>query len=107
MNVLLALFILAVIGIVGDTIVKVVKLRAGGGAGKALRGELDDLNHQVQEQASALTEAQATIVAQAEAIQELHERVDFAERILTQVREKGMIGRGSGETGRQGSGPGL
>ena len=101
MNVLLALFILAVIGIVGDTIVKVVKLRAGGGAGKALRGEIDDLTQQLQDQSAVLADAQATIATQAEAIQELHERVDFAERILTQVREKGMIGRGSGEAGRQ------
>ena len=102
MNVLLALFILAVTGIVGDTIVKVAKARSGGGS-KALRGELDDLNQLVLDQSAALADAQATIAAQADAIQELHERVDFAERILTQVREKGLLGRGSGEAGKQGS----
>lgn len=97
MNVLIALFILAVTGIVADTIVKVAKARAGGSMGKALRGELDELNQQLQDQSAALTDAQATIAAQAESIQELHERVDFAERILTQVREKGVLGRGGGE----------
>jgi type IV secretory pathway VirB4 component len=96
-NVLLAIFILAVMGIVGDTIVKVVRARSGAGAAKGLRGEIDDLNQQLQDQSAALADAQAIIAAQAESIQELHERVDFAERILTQVREKGMLGRGSGE----------
>ena len=81
MNVIIALFILAVTGIVADTIVKVAKARSGGGAAKALRGELDELGQQ-------LADAQATIAAQAESIQELHERLDFTERILTQAREK-------------------
>ena len=95
MNVLLALFILAVTGIVADTLVKVAKARSGGGAITVLRGELDDLNQQLLDQSAALADAQVTIAAQAELIQELHERVDFAERILTQVREKGTLGRGS------------
>jgi hypothetical protein len=102
MSVILALFILAVTGIVADTIVKVAKARSGGGA-KALRGELDEFHQLIQDQSAALADAQAIIAAQADSIQELHERVDFAERILTQVREKGVIGRGSGETGKQGS----
>jgi hypothetical protein len=100
MNVIIALFVLAVTGIVADTIVKVAKARSGGAASKALRGELDDLGQQLQDQAAALADAQATISAQAETIQELHERVDFTERILTQAREKGMLGRGSGEGGQ-------
>ena len=94
MNVIIALFVLAITGIVADTIVKVAKARSGGAASKALRGELDDLTQQVQDQSAALADAQATI-------QELHERLDFTERILTQVREKGVLGRGSGETGMQ------
>ena len=98
MNILIALFVLAVIGIVGDTIVKVAKARSGGGASKALRGELDDLGQQLQDQAAVLADAQATILAQADSIQELHERLDFTERILTQAREKGLLGRGSGES---------
>lgn len=93
MNVILALFVLAITGIVADTIVKVAKARGGGTASKALRGELDELGQQLQD-------AQATIASQAESIQELHERLDFTERMLTQVREKGMLGRGSGEAGK-------
>ena len=88
MNIIIALFVLAVTGIVADTIVKVAKARGGGAGSKALRGELDDLGQQLQD-------AQATIASQAESIQELHERLDFTERILTQAREKGALGRGA------------
>lgn len=98
MNVIIALFVLAVAGIVGDTIVKVVKARSGGGASKALRGELDDLGQQLQDQAAVLADAQAIISAQADSIQELHERLDFTERILTQAREKGLLAPGSGDS---------
>jgi Tfp pilus assembly protein FimV len=94
MEVLTGLFILAVCGIVGDTIVKVAKSRAGAATSKALRGELDEMSQLLQDQSAALADAQATIASQAESIQELHERVDFAERILTQVKEKGALGRG-------------
>jgi hypothetical protein len=97
MNVILALFVLAVTGIVADTIVKVAKARSGGGAAKALRAELDDLSQQ-------LGDAQATIAAQADSIQELHERLDFTERVLTQVKERGALGRGGGAPGND---PGL
>lgn len=99
MSVVIALFVLAITGIVGDTIVKVAKSRSGGGVSKALRGELDDLHQQLQDQSAALADAQATIAAQTDSLQELHERLDFTERILTQVREKGALGRGSGESG--------
>jgi hypothetical protein len=95
MNVIVALFVLAAIGIVADTIVKVAKARSAGGAAKALRGELDEMGQQ-------LADAQATILAQAESIQDLHERLDFTERVLTQAREKGQL-RGGGEAGTKGS----
>lgn len=104
MEFLTGLFILAVLGILGDTVVKVAKSRGGAAASKALRGEMDELAQQLAEQSAALSDAQATIVAQAESIQELHERVDFAERMLTQVRDKGALGRGGGAAGQQGSG---
>jgi hypothetical protein len=103
MGVLTGLFILAICGIVADTIVKVAKSRGGAATAKALRGELDEMAQQLLDQSAVLADAQATIASQAESIQELHERVDFAERILTQVREKGALGRGSGEAGKQGS----
>jgi hypothetical protein len=91
---LTGIFILVLVGIVGDTIVKVAKSRGGAAATKALRSELDELNQQLQDQSAALADAQATIAAQAESLQELHERVDFAERVLAQSRDRGALGKG-------------
>lgn len=95
MGFLTALFVLCIVGVVGDTVVKVAKARGGAGALKAMRGELDEVNQQLLDQSAALADAQAIIAAQAESIQELHERMDFAERIMTQARERGMLERGS------------
>ena len=91
MNFLLGLLILCIVGIVGDTIVKVAKSRSGA---PALRAQLDELSQQLQDQAAALADAQATIAGQAEELLELHERVDFAERMLTQVRDRSVLPRG-------------
>lgn len=95
MEFLAGLFIIIVLGIAADTVVKVVKARAGAGQVNALRTELDELSQQV-------ADAHAALASQAEQIQELHERVDFAERMLAQMGEKPAIGgrqpeRGSGE----------
>jgi hypothetical protein len=93
-EVLAGLFLLALAGIVADTVTKVVKSRSGA---PIIRAQLEELTQQVQDQAALLADANAMIASQAESIQELHERVDFAERILTQVRERGTLGRGSEE----------
>ena len=65
MEFLTAVFVLVVVGIVGDTIVKVAKSRSGQAALKTLRGEVDELTQQLQDQSAALADAQATIEAQA------------------------------------------
>lgn len=98
MEVLAGLFILALAGIAADTVTKVVKSR---GNAPLLRAQLDELQQQVHDQAASLADANAVIIEQGESIQELHERVDFAERILTQARESGQLGRGSGEAGKR------
>jgi hypothetical protein len=84
MSVIPFLFIVVVLGIVADMVVKVVKARSGSGA---LRAQVDDLDAQLQDQAAMLAD-------QALMIHELHERVDFTERLLAQAREKGTLGRG-------------
>lgn len=93
MGILSALLILCVAGIVGDTLVKLAKARSGGG-GK-LQSRLDDLAGQVQDQAVALEAAHTAIADQAAQIQELHERVDFAERLLTRSRDLQGLGPGA------------
>ena len=90
MGLLSAFLIIRVAGIVGDTIVKLVKARSGGG-GK-LESRLDQLTGQVMDQNAALESARTAIADQAAQIQEWHERLDFAERLLTQSRERQGLG---------------
>jgi len=90
MNVLVGIFVIVVLGIVADTVTKIVKAKSAGSP--ALRGQVDELNAVVQDQAAQLADAQATIASQAEQLQELHERMDFAERMLARVREQPRLG---------------
>lgn len=46
----------------------------------------------VEEQASALEDAQRVLASQSTQLAELHERVDFAERLLTQIRDRPALG---------------
>jgi hypothetical protein len=81
---LTAIFILILVGIVSDTIVKTAKARAK----SKLQPELDQLKLQAQEQATLLTDMQAALGEQADQIEELHERLEFTERVLLQVRNR-------------------
>jgi uncharacterized membrane protein YhiD involved in acid resistance len=53
---------------------------------------LERTQQQLDEQAAALEEAQAALRAQSTQLAELQERVDFAERILTQMRDRQKLG---------------
>lgn len=59
------------------------RLTAGGH-----RSESASIQQQLDAQADALEEAQATLARQAAQLAELNERVDFAERVLTQARDR-------------------
>ena len=85
------LFLIIMAGIVADTVVKIIKHRAGA---PQLRAGLEDLRHQLEDQANRLTDAQTALAGQETQLQELHERLDFAERILTRVRERPGLGAG-------------
>lgn len=50
--------------------------------------ESASIQQQLAAQADALEEAQATLARQAAQLAELNERVDFAERLLTQARDR-------------------
>ena len=52
------------------------------------RSESASMQQQLDAQADALEEAQATLARQAAQLAELNERVDFAERLLTQARDR-------------------
>jgi hypothetical protein len=57
--------------------------------GRGLAGaELNRLQEQLEQQAVVLEDTQALLASQANQIAELHERIDFAERLLTQARDR-------------------
>ena len=92
MNVLIGIFILIMAGIVAGTITEIFKVKARrSGASLA---ELDDLKRLVREQAADLADAEARLGAQAEALDDVQERLNFAERMLTQMRDRPAVGPG-------------
>jgi hypothetical protein len=61
--------------------------RLTGGGGQR-NSESASIQQQLDEQAAALEDAQAKLAMQATQLAELNERVDFAERLLTQARDR-------------------
>jgi hypothetical protein len=71
-----------------------VSLALGFGFAAQRLGEIDrkaaphSIQAQLEAQAAALEEAEAMLALQAKQLTELEERVDFAERVLAQARDK-------------------
>ncbi|HEY9015318.1 MAG TPA: hypothetical protein VIM84_09675 [Gemmatimonadales bacterium] len=78
--------------IVGTTIVLVAGAIAGAIRGRGgSRSELARLNEQVEHQATALEDVQNSLASQSTQLAELQERLDFAERLLTQARDRSAL----------------
>jgi uncharacterized protein YycO len=85
-------FILA-LTIVATTLVLVAKAIAGAIAGRgASRSELAQITQRLEQDAAALEDAQATLAHQSTQLAELQERLDFAERLLAQARDRSALG---------------
>lgn len=81
------------------TVLMIVKTIAGAITRQnASSSEFTQLRDQFDHCAAVLDETQATLAAQSAQLAELQERVDFAERVMTDARNRGALG--SGETGR-------
>jgi hypothetical protein len=80
-------FLLA-LAIVGTTVGLVVKTIAGAISGRRSQSDVADLREQLDEHARALDDAHNSLANQAAQLAELQERLDFAERILTQGRDR-------------------
>jgi exonuclease VII small subunit len=77
------------------TVVVIVRTVAGAFIGHGpSQSELAQLREQLEQQAAALEDAQANLANQATQVAQLHERLDFAERLLTQARDRAALGPG-------------
>lgn len=87
-------FILA-LAIAATTMVLVAKAIAGAIAGRgASRSELAEVKQRLEQDAAALEEVQTILANQSTQLAELHERLDFAERLLAQARDRSALGPG-------------
>ena len=76
----------------GTTLVLVAGAIAGAIRGRgSSRSELTQLSDQLKDQAAALEDVQNSLASQSSQMAELHERVDFAERLLAQSRERTVL----------------
>lgn len=80
---------LIALAMVATTAILIVKTIAGAISGRrSSRSDLAQLKEQLDEQAAALEDTQHTLSNQSTQLAELQERLDFAERLLTQARER-------------------
>jgi uncharacterized protein YycO len=87
-------FILA-LTIAATTLVLVAKAIAGAIAGRGTsRSELAQVKQRLEQDAAALEDAQTTLANQSTQLAELQERLDFAERLLAQARDRSALRAG-------------
>jgi uncharacterized protein YycO len=78
--------------IAGTTLVLVAGAIAGALRGRgSSRSELTRLSDQLKDQAAALEDVQNSLASQSTELAELHERLDFAERLLAQGRDRAAL----------------
>jgi hypothetical protein len=83
---------LAALAIAGTTLVLVAGAIAGAIRGRgSSKSELSQLNDQLKDQAAALEDVQNSLANQSSQMAELHERLDFAERLLAQGKERAAL----------------
>ena len=80
---------LVALAIAGTTLVMVAGAISGAIRGRgSSRSELSHLSEQLTDHAAALEDVQNSLANQSSQLVDLHERVDFAERLLAQERDR-------------------
>ena len=86
---------LVAIAIVAGTLLIIVKTIAGAFAGdRAAKSGLAQIQELCDHCTALLDETQTVLAAQSAQLEELQERLDFAERLLVQPRQAGNLGSG-------------
>ena len=81
---------LIALAIAGTTLVLVAGAIAGAIRGRGSSRSIE-LNDQLKDQATALEDLQNTVASQSNPLAELNERLDFAERLLAQSRDRTVL----------------
>jgi uncharacterized protein YycO len=83
---------LVALAIAGTTLVLVAGAIAGAIRGRgSSRSDLSQLNDQLKDHAAALEDVQNSLASQSSQMAELHERLDFAERLLAQGPNRAVL----------------
>ena len=83
---------LIALAIAGTTLVLVAGAIAGAIRGRgSSRSDLSQLNDQLKDHAAALEDVQHSLASQSSQMAELHERLDFAERLLAQGPNRAVL----------------
>jgi hypothetical protein len=94
--------IIGVVTVLGETAIRLVKARTGGAS--RLKPDVDQLRQQSDDQAAAVAEVESHVAGQEAQLRERHERLDFAERLLTQAQDRPALRAGSAPLGNEASG---
>jgi outer membrane lipoprotein-sorting protein len=79
---------LVALAIAGTTIVLVAGAIAGAIRGRGSRSQVSEHSEQLKDHAAALEDVQNNLASQSSQLAELQERLDFAERLLAQSRDR-------------------
>lgn len=79
---------LVAMAMVATTLILTVKMIAGALGARSARSEMGQIKDQLDQHAAAIEDAQQGAASQATQLAELQERLDFAERLLAQTRER-------------------
>jgi uncharacterized protein YycO len=83
---------LVAFAIAGTTLVMVAGAIAGAIRGRgSSKSEVSQLSEQLKDQAAALEDVQQSLADQSSQMAELHERLDFTERLLAQGRDRAAL----------------
>jgi outer membrane lipoprotein-sorting protein len=83
---------LVALAIAGTTLVLVAGAIAGAIRGRgSSRSDVSHLSEQLKDHAAALEDVQNSLASQSSQMAELQERVDFAERLLAQGRDRTVL----------------
>jgi chromosome segregation ATPase len=83
---------LIALAIAGTTLVMVAGAITGAIRGRgSSRSELSQLSDQLKDHAAALEDVQNSLASQSSQLADLHERLDFAERLLAQGRDRAAL----------------